>query len=98
MNVHSEIVGIHYFSNVYQLFQIVKFHYLKKFIVVYYLSLQNNDFFTTLHLESSSIDYRIYERNDQSKIQQSSANLVNYSFMKNREKSLKNRENSYSSG
>ena len=25
--MHSEIVGIHYFSNVYKLFQIVKFHY-----------------------------------------------------------------------
>ena len=25
--MHSEIVGIHYFNNIYQLFQIVKFHY-----------------------------------------------------------------------
>ena len=31
--MHSEIVGIHYFINVYQLFQIVKFHYLHSEIV-----------------------------------------------------------------
>ena len=34
VNMHSEIEGLHYFSNVYQLFQIVKFHYLKKFIYI----------------------------------------------------------------
>ena len=32
--MHSEVVGIHYFSNVYQLFQIVQFHHLKRFIYI----------------------------------------------------------------
>ena len=32
--MHSEIVGIHYFSNVYQLFQVVKFHYVDSHDVV----------------------------------------------------------------
>ena len=34
VNTYSEIVGIRYFSNVYKLFQIVKFYYLEKLIYI----------------------------------------------------------------